>query len=94
MQDEVILRLKELLKSKGVKQSYIAEQLGVSTSMVSKIMRGESRIYLDTLLQIAKVLEVDPASLIPSSSDGKPKQSFEDYVRAIIRDEHSRSHQD
>ena len=85
--EEILCHIKRVMKEKKITQEYLAEQLGVSQGTVSLIMNGKSALTVNTLLQIAKVLEVDPASLIPSSEDGKPKQSFEDYIRSIIRDE-------
>lgn len=59
----------------------------MSKSNISKIVRGERKLAVETLLQIARILDVDPASLIPSAQIDTKKLAFEEYVREIIRGE-------
>ena len=90
-QGDILGRIKEVMREKGIKQTFIAKSLGLTDGGLSKIMKGGTNLTLDTLLQIAKILDVDPASLIPSSEQGgKPQRTLEDYIRSIIRDEHSK----
>ena len=86
----ILVEIKRVMKEKKITQTQVANELGMSTGNISHMMQGKVTLSVATLLQIAKVLDVDPASLIPSSEDGRPKQSFEDYVRSLIRDEASK----
>lgn len=52
---------------------------------MSRILSGEIPLTLETLMDIAEVLKVKPGSLVPNSKDAR--QSFEDWMREISRDE-------
>jgi len=84
--DFVLSRIGEELKRKGLYQSHIARSLGMTNAWISKILNGKRRLSVDVLLKIADILEVDPASLLPESKH-KKLMNFEEYIRAVIRDE-------
>lgn len=92
-QGDILDRIKKVMREKGIKQTFVAKSLGLTDGGLSKIMKGGTHLTVETLLQIAKVLDVDPTSLIPSSESGRPGQSFEDYVRSIIQDECDKKYQ-
>lgn len=47
----------------------MAEKLNLSETGYAKIERGESKLYIDRIQQIANVLEVNLADLIPFGDD-------------------------
>lgn len=51
--------LKEVLRAKRVSQSELARRLGVSPSVITKILRNPERSQLSTLYRITQALEVD-----------------------------------
>lgn len=51
-------RLKQALDSKGMKQSYLADQAKTSAANISNYIRGTAFPPLDSLVEIAKVLDV------------------------------------
>ena len=57
------LRLKEIVESKGIKQSYICERTGMSADAVSRILNGTRKITGEELLNFCDILNVDPRSL-------------------------------
>ncbi len=59
-------RIKAVLESKGVKQTWLAEKLGKSFSIVNAYACNRRQPTLEVLFEIAKVLEVDPKELIDS----------------------------
>jgi transcriptional regulator with XRE-family HTH domain len=59
-----VLRLDEVLKEKHIQQKDLAELLGVSKVSVSYWCNNQTNPSIDTLLNIAKVLEVKIADLI------------------------------
>ncbi|GIJ95808.1 hypothetical protein CAPN001_03770 [Capnocytophaga stomatis] len=62
-----MLRIKDILKEKGLTQNELAEKLGVSQVALNKVINGNPTI--ETLLKIANVLEVDVRDLIePTTS--------------------------
>jgi hypothetical protein len=59
-----VLRLDEILKEKHIQQKDLAEWLGVSKVSVSYWCNNQTNPSIDTLLNIAKVLEVKVSELI------------------------------
>jgi len=59
-------RIKEVLEEKGIKQKWLAEQLGKSYNMVNSYAQNRHQPSLQVLYEIAKILEVDPKELLIS----------------------------
>lgn len=57
------LRLREIMESRGIKQSYICEKTGLSADAVSRIMNGLRKVTGEELLMICELFDVDPRSL-------------------------------
>lgn len=51
-------RLKEILDERGIKQIWLAEQIGISYKTLSNIINGRYNTSLDIALKIADVLNV------------------------------------
>ena len=64
-----ILRLKELLKEKGVSGKELSEKVGVTPASISNIVQGNSFPKPDLLVSIAEVLEVDVKDLFNSTKN-------------------------
>jgi transcriptional regulator with XRE-family HTH domain len=62
-------RLKEVLDKKGIKQIWLAEQLGKSYNMVNSYVQNRQQPRLEVLNDIAKILDVDVLDLITSSKE-------------------------
>ncbi len=54
-----LLRVKEILKEKGITGKELAEQIGISETGMSNIVKGQSLPRQDVLLQLADTLDVD-----------------------------------
>ena len=59
-----VLRLDEVLKEKHIQQKDLAELLGVSKVSVSYWCNNQTNPSIDTLLNIARVLDVKISELI------------------------------
>ena len=57
-------RIKEVLKEKGIKQTWLAEKLGKSFNTVNSYVQNRQQPRLEVLDQIAKILEVNLKELI------------------------------
>ena len=57
-------KLGEVLKLKGVKQKYLAEQLSLSPVMVSLYVTNKRQPKLQTLIKISQILKVEINDLI------------------------------
>ena len=62
-----INRLKVLLAEKGKTNKWLAEKLGKSDVTVSRWVTNEVQPSMETLLEIAKLLDVDIKELLNSS---------------------------
>ena len=60
-------KIKEILDRKGIKQKWLAEQLGKSYNMVNSYVQNRQQPRLEILIDIAKILDVDVIELIVSS---------------------------
>ena len=62
-------RIKEVLEEKGIKQTWLAEKLGKSFSMVNAYACNRIQPNLETLQQIAEILQVDLKDLITDKKE-------------------------
>ena len=60
-------RIKEVLDERGIKQIWLAEQLGKSFNMVNSYVQNRRQPSLEVLYKIAKILNVDVKELIISN---------------------------
>lgn len=60
-------RIKEVLEQKGIKQTWLAEKLGKSYNMVNAYAKNRQQPRLETLMEIANILDVDIKELIISN---------------------------
>lgn len=65
-------RIKEVLDKKGIKQIWLAEQLGKSYNMVHSYAQNKRQPSIDDLYKIAEILNVDIKELLVSN---KPEQN-------------------
>ena len=64
-----ILRLKEVLKTKGISGKDLADKVGVTPNTISFMATGKTQPRFDLLLQIAEVLDVDIRDLFYSTKE-------------------------
>ncbi|KGL48041.1 helix-turn-helix domain-containing protein [Porphyromonas gulae] len=62
--DKPMNRIKEVLEEKGIKQTWLAEKIGKSFSILNSYVCNRRQPSLDILFEIAKILEVDVRELI------------------------------
>ena len=61
---EVARILRDERKSKGLSMTRLAEQAGLSQSMISLVERDLRNPTLDTLLRVAEVLEIELSTVL------------------------------
>jgi len=57
-------RIKEVLEEKGIKQTWLAEQLGKSYKMVNGYVQNRQQPRLEVLYEIARILDVEVKDLL------------------------------
>ena len=56
--------IKEVLEQKGIKQTWLADKLGKSFNTVNSYVQNRRQPSIETLFEIAKILNVEPKELI------------------------------
>lgn len=64
-------RIKEILESKGIKQTWLAEKLGKSYNMVNSYVQNRRQPSLEDLYSIAEILEVSVKDLLVEKEGSK-----------------------
>jgi len=62
-------RIKEVLDQKGIKQVWLADQLGKSYNMVNSYVQNRRQPTLEILNQIAEILNLDVRDLVVSNKN-------------------------
>ena len=62
-------RIKQVLAEKGIKQTWLAEKLGKSFTIVNSYVCNCRQPSLELLFQIAEFLQVNPKDLINTPND-------------------------
>ena len=57
-------RIKEVLEQKGIKQIWLAEQLGKSYNMVNSYVQNRRQPSIEDLYRIGKILNVEAKELL------------------------------
>lgn len=70
---EQMNRIKEVLEEKGIKQTWLAEQLGKSYNMVNAYVQNRQQPRIEVLYEIAKILGVNVKELLIDSEIKKDK---------------------
>lgn len=75
----VLDRIKSLLEQQGKSYQLLAEEIGVSKSLIGHMLSGEREMKPERLITIAKALNVDVKELV------KPIQSQKGPLEIIFR---------
>lgn len=59
-------RIRKVLDEKGIRQTWLADKLGKSFSIVNAYVCNRRQPSLELLFEIAEILQVDPKELIDS----------------------------
>lgn len=57
-------RIKDVLEKKGIKQTWLAEQLGKSYNMVNSYVQNRRQPSIEDLYKIAEILNVEAKDLL------------------------------
>ena len=66
-------RIKEVLEQKGIKQIWLAEQLGKSYNMVHSYVQNKRQPSIEVLYRIAEILGVQATELLVELKNDKQK---------------------
>ena len=71
---EQMNRIKEVLDEKGIKQTWLAKQLGKSYNMVNAYVQNRQQPRIEVLYDIAKILDVNVKDLLIDNDNKKNKK--------------------
>jgi len=71
---EQMNRIKEVLDEKGIKQTWLAEQLGKSYNMVNAYVQNRQQPRIEVLYEIAEILGVNVKELLIDNDIKKNKK--------------------
>ena len=63
------MRLKEIIKEKGIKQSWLAKQIGVSEVTVSNWVKSKSIPNAEHLIKLSQLLDFTVEKIINTNYD-------------------------
>ncbi len=62
-------RIKEILETKGIKQTWLSEQLNKSYNMINAYVQNRRQPSLEDLYKISEILDVDVKELLVSNKN-------------------------
>lgn len=71
-----VLRLKEILKEKGISGKELAEKVNVSENTISFIATGKTQPRFELLLLIAETLDIDIRELFNPTKDSNTENIY------------------
>lgn len=80
-------RIKEVLESKGIKQTWLAERLEKSYNMVNSYVQNRRQPSLEDLFKIAKILDVAIAELLETHNSKKVYDTLQSTVLKVAESE-------
>ena len=76
-------RIRKIRKAHGLSQEEIAEQVNISTTHMSHIETGNTKLSLPVLVEIAKVLDVRTDDLLNDSKDFTSSTALEEIATVL-----------
>ena len=86
--ERVLAKIKETIreKGKGWSPARLGRELGFSSTWGNYMIKGERRLSVNMLLEIAEKLNVDPASLLPRPDNPRLRLSLDEYIWFAIKE--------
>ena len=56
-------KLKRILREKGIKQTFVADKMGVNVRKINDYVNGRTLLKLDVAIKIANILNIDVKEL-------------------------------
>ncbi|MDA9026831.1 helix-turn-helix domain-containing protein [Flavobacteriaceae bacterium] len=78
-------RIKEVIKGRGVKQTWLAVRLGKSYNMVNGYVQNRRQLSLEDLFRIADILDVNTTELLKNKNDRRTTQSIRRQIMESSR---------
>lgn len=80
---EIGQRIRKLRKAQGLSQEQLAEQVGISTTHMSHIETGNTKLSLPVLVDISRVLHATTDELLFDACTNQKEIALDD-IRAVL----------
>ena len=77
-------KIREERKQAGLTQETLAEKADLSLSQVGYIERGEVKPSIDSLIRLARALDVDPSTLLEKLDRPLTKTEVKKQIRRLL----------
>lgn len=78
-----ILRLKEIMTTKGITGKQLASDLGTTEATISNLAKGDALPRKDMLVSLAKYLDVDLRDMFVSTKEKSVNETIDDIHRML-----------
>lgn len=86
MEKEILKKIKETRELKGITQLELANSLEISLVSYSKIERGETKLTINHIERIAKVLDVNPNYLVSGTQSNEDILELKKEIETLKKD--------
>lgn len=75
----------------GISQERLAAEINLTRTSITNIEKGRQKIMLHTLVEIARILNVEPSSLLPSQESSLEKQlnslpeDAQSFIKSVLK---------
>lgn len=88
LENQIREKIKAEIKNRGLTQKKVAEKMGIKPSYLSAKLKGNRRIYIEDLHQIARILGLHATDFFPSKvAYDMEKMSLLEFIKAICKNE-------
>lgn len=63
------MNLQSMIRERGLKQNWVAKQIGMTKSHFSEMIRGKKRVPVKIIEPLARLLQVDVAAIISAATE-------------------------
>lgn len=84
-------KIAELRNRAGITQEALAVKISLTRTSVINIEKGRQQLFLHTLVDIAKALQIQPADLIVETSAKAEIKDLDEVIRETVTQEKGRA---
>ena len=63
------MKLRQIIRERGLKQNWIAEKIGIPESHFSEVVRGKRRMPLEKVVPLAELLQIPIEDVVRAATN-------------------------
>ena len=84
-------RIRKIRKAHGLSQEELAEKVGISTTHMSHIETGNTKLSLPVFVELAEALDIRTDEMLSDGEFASRSAAIEEIVRILLREGHRRA---